>query len=62
MLNPNDPPTRDYADARNRLFLLDTPVGGTIAIAIGSLYSSDFEPFLADATPIVESLQFDFAP
>jgi hypothetical protein len=58
---PNaDAPTRDYLDARNRLILLDTPDGRTIGIAIGSLYSSDFEAFLADAMPIVESLDFDF--
>jgi hypothetical protein len=61
-LNPNDPPTRDYADARSRLILLDTPAGPAIGMAIGSLYSSDFEAFLADAMPIVESFQFDFAP
>lgn len=60
-LNPNDPPTRDYTDARNRLILLDAPAGA-IGIAISSLYSSDFEAFLADAMPVVESLHFDFAP
>jgi hypothetical protein len=60
-LNVDDPPTRDYTDARIRLILLDTPVGRTIGIAISSLYSSDFEAFLADAMPVVESLQFDFA-
>jgi len=58
-LSADDPPTRDYTDARNRLILLDTPAGGTIGIAIGSLYSSDFGAFLAEAMPIVESFQFD---
>jgi hypothetical protein len=59
-LNENDPPTRDYADARHRLILLDTPVGGLIGITINSRHSSDFEAFLADAMPIVESLNFEF--
>ena len=61
-LSPNDPPTKDYRDARMRLILLDTPAGGTIGIAISSGYSSDHGAFLADAMPVVESLQFDFAP
>ena len=60
-LDPGEPPTRNYADARLRLILLDTPVGPAIGIAVSSLYSSDFEAFLADAMPVVESLQFDFA-
>ncbi len=61
-LNADDPPNRDYTDARNRLILLDSPLGRPIGIAIGSLYSSDFEAFLADAMPIVESLHFAFGP
>ena len=59
--NPDDPPTRDYLDVRNRVIVLDKPVIGTIGISIGSLHSSDFEAFLADATPIVESFQFNLA-
>ena len=58
-LNADDPPTRDYTDARNRIILLNTPGGRPIGIAIGSLNSSDFEAFLAEAMPIVQS--FDFA-
>ena len=61
-LDPNDPPTKNYADARMRLTLLDTPAGGPIGIAVSSAHSSDFQAFLADAMPIVESLKFDFAP
>ena len=30
-----------------------------IVIFVGSLYSADFEAFLAEAMPIVESFQFD---
>ena len=57
--NPDDPPTRDYLDVRNRVIVLDKPVIGTIGISIGSLHSADFEAFLADAMPIVESFQFN---
>ncbi len=57
--NADDPPTRDYTDARDRLILLDTPDGRTIGISIGSLYSSGFEAFLGQAMPIIESFRFD---
>ncbi len=61
-LGPDDPPTRDYKDARNRFIMLDTPDGGSIGIAISSTYSSEFEAFLAEAMPIVESFRFGAAP
>jgi hypothetical protein len=61
-LDADDPPTSDYSDVRNRLIVLDTPDGRTVGIAIGSTYSSDYEAFLAEAMPIVESLQFDLTP
>ena len=61
-LNPDDPPDQDHTDARNRLILLDTPDQGTIGIAISSQDSADFEAFLAEAMPIVESLDFEFDP
>lgn len=59
-LNPDEPPTTDYLDDRNRVIVLDKPVTGMIGFSIGSARSSDFEAFLADAMPIVESFQFDF--
>ena len=58
-LSADDPPTMDYTDGRNRFIMLAAPDGGTIGISINSLYSSDYEAFLADAMPIVESLEFD---
>ena len=61
-LGPEDPPTRDFKDARNRVIILDTPDGGSIGIAIGSMYSSEFEALLAESMPIVESFQFDMTP
>jgi hypothetical protein len=54
---PDDPP--DLGDMRTRGFLLDAPDRGVIVIFVGSLYSADFEAFLAEAMPIVESFQFD---
>ena len=57
-----DNPTRDYLDERSRVIVLDTLDNRTIGIAIGSRYSDDFEAFLADAMPIVESLDFDPGP
>ena len=55
---PDDPPARDFKDIRNRIIVLDQPGGSTIGFAIGSTYSADFDAFLADAIPIIESLDF----
>jgi hypothetical protein len=38
------------------------PAGGNLIIEVHTLYSADFEPFLAEAMPVVESLEFDVAP
>jgi hypothetical protein len=61
-LSADDPPTRDYTDSRGRFIVLDTPDRGSIGTWIGSHYSADFEAFLADAMPIVESFQFALGP
>jgi hypothetical protein len=61
-LQENDPPTRDYSDARARIIMLDVPGRGPIGIHLGSKYSSGFEAFLADAMPIIESFEFDLEP
>jgi hypothetical protein len=60
--NPDDPPTKDDKDYRGRFIFLDTPDGGKMLIIVDSVSSADFEPFLAEAMPIVESFQFEFAP
>ena len=39
---------------------LDAPGGGKVLITVDSSTSADFEAFLAEAMPIVES--FDFTP
>jgi hypothetical protein len=54
---PDDPP--DLLDVRTRVILLDAPGRGVIVIFIGSMYSADFEAFLAEAMPIIESFEFD---
>jgi hypothetical protein len=46
---PDDPP--DLGDVRTRGILLDAPDRGVIVIFVGSMYSADFEAFLADAMP-----------
>ena len=48
-------------DFRGRYIFLDTPDGGKLLMIIDSVHAADFEAFLADAMPIVESFQFDFA-
>jgi len=53
-----DNPTKDYLDSRNRVIVLDAAGGRTIGIGIGSTYSADFESFLADAMPVIESFNF----
>lgn len=56
---PDDPPGLNLGDQRTRGILLDVPGRGVIVIFVGSLYSADFEAFLAEAMPIVQSFQFD---
>ena len=53
-------PTRDYLDARSRVIMLDTPAGRPVGIEIASLHSADWDAFLAGATPIIQSIEFDF--
>jgi hypothetical protein len=55
--SPGDP--EDLGDGRTRAILLDAPGLGVIVIFVGSLHSADFEAFLAEAMPIVDSFQFD---
>jgi hypothetical protein len=61
-LDPQDPPTKDYKDVRTRFIVLDLPDERNVLIVINSLYAKDFEPFLAEAMPIVESMEFDVTP
>jgi hypothetical protein len=47
-------------DARGRFVFLDIPRGGKLLIIVDSVHSADFEAFVAEAMPVVESFQFDF--
>jgi hypothetical protein len=46
-------------DNRHRLIILDKAQGGNIAILVYSEDSSEFEPFLSVAMPIIDSIEFD---
>ena len=51
----------DPKDYRGRFVFLDMPDGGKLLIILDSVHAADFEAFLADAMPIVESFQFDLS-
>jgi hypothetical protein len=59
---PPQEPQRHWMGQRLRIIVLDRPVAGTIGIGIGSKYAADFEAFLAEAMPIIESWQFELGP
>lgn len=59
---PGGPATPELGDMRTRTILLDTPDRGVIVFFIGSLHPAGHEAFLAEAMPIVESIQFDVNP
>ena len=54
-----NPPTDDDQDRRGRFVFLDIPGGGKLLMIVDSVHAADFEEFLAEAMPIVESFQFD---
>jgi hypothetical protein len=58
---PGDPPDLDLTDYRVRGLLLDVPGRGVIVIFVDSLHSAEYEAFLAEAMPIIESFQFDLS-
>jgi hypothetical protein len=60
--SPDDPPDLNLAESRSRVVLLDAASRGVIVIFVGSVTAADFEPFLAEAMPIVESFAFDVGP
>jgi hypothetical protein len=56
---PDDPPGMNLRDERVRAIFLDVPDRGVIVIFVHSITSADYEAFLAEAMPIVQSFQFD---
>jgi hypothetical protein len=59
--DPQYPSDGDWQDARTRFIVLDVPGGKNEMIALGSAYSKDFEPFLAEAMPIIDTIEFEVA-
>jgi hypothetical protein len=57
--SPDDPPGLNLADERIRGILLDVPDRGVYVMFVSSITSADYEAFLAEAMPIVESFKFD---
>jgi hypothetical protein len=53
------PPTKDDKDYRGRYIFLDVPTGGKLMIIVDSVHAADFDAFVGEAMPIVESFQFD---
>ena len=49
----------DPEDERSRGIFLDVPGRGVLVMILYSISSADFEAFLAEAMPIVESFEFD---
>lgn len=61
-LDAEDPRDKDFTEIRHRIWFLDLPEGSIVPIMIDSLSAAGFEPFLADAVPIVESFRFASTP
>ena len=55
---PGDPAGTDLRDMRTRGIFLDAPGNGVLVVFVGTLRAADFEPFLAEAMPILQSIDF----
>jgi hypothetical protein len=49
----------DPEDERQRIILLDRPGRGVLVVFLYSISAEEMDPFLAEATPIVDSFKFD---
>jgi hypothetical protein len=58
-LDPDGTGSCPNKDARARFVFLDVPSGGKLLIMLDSVHAADFEAFLAEAMPVVESFEFD---
>ena len=61
-LDPDGTGSCPDKDARARFVFLDMPDGGELLIIVDSAHAADFETFLAEAMPVVESFEFNHAP
>ncbi len=56
----DDPPDLDFSDVRLRLIVLDHPDGSDVVpVLVQSAHADEFDDFVADAMPIVETFEFD---
>ena len=55
----DDPPTTEDKERRGRYVFLDMPDGGKLLMIVDSVTAADFDGFLAEAMPILESFDFD---
>ena len=60
-LDPDGTGSCPDKDARARFVFLDMPDGGELLIIVDSAHAADFETFLAEAMPVVESFEFDLS-
>jgi hypothetical protein len=61
-LNPDGTATCPNKDARKRFVFLDIARGGKLLIIVDSAHAADFEAFIAEAMPVVESFEFNLEP
>jgi hypothetical protein len=61
-LDPDGASSCPDMDARARFVFLDIPDGGELLIILDSAQAADFETFLAEAMPVVESFEFNLEP
>ena len=61
-LDPEGPASCPNKDTRKRFVFLDIPGGGKLLIMAESAHAADFEAFIAEAMPIIESFEFNLEP
>ena len=60
--NDNSPFWGVSGDDRLRLYVLDDTAGSTVMVVINTIDASTFESLLAEAQPVVDSLEFEVSP
>jgi hypothetical protein len=61
-LDPEGTGSCPNKDGRGRFVFLDIPGGGKLLMILNSAHAAEFEPFLAEAMPVVESFEFNLEP
>ena len=60
--NDNSPFWGVSGDDRLRVYVLDDTAGSTVMVVINTIDAATFETLLAEAQPVVDSLEFDVSP